>query len=899
MLRALAVFLTVFLSCTAELVAAAAAPPVPPTMRLGDAVRPVSYDAELTVTPNQERLLGRIAITLDLTEPTNFFWLNASRLDLKKVTLTIGTRVFPGKVTPSSHDFVGVRFTQMLPPRRAVLNIEYEGAIDRADTEGLFRARDGDNWYAFSNFEPIAARRVFPCFDEPVWKTPWKLSLIVPAADLAIANAPAIGEDLLPGNLKRVRFAATPPLPSYLIAFAVGPFEIVDLGQAGRKATTLRLFVPHGRVAEARFAQRATPRILETIEDYVGSSYPFDKLDLVAVPVASGFSAMQSPGLIAFKADTILAKSDEESSAFQRVYVDHVSHEISEQWFGDLRTLQWWDEAWISEGLAAWMSGKVTQRFDPEWMTRLALDRQRQDAVEIDRLVSSRPLRQAVETNEDLISASDQITASKGAAVLRMFETWLGEDRFRSGVRAYLAANPPGNARSEDFLAALAGESGDEQSALGPAFRSMIDSAGVPELDVVLVCPPAGKGAPRLELTQARYAPALHLLAPSPLQASGAANSYVFPACFQYGEGGDFGEECVVVRDAHQALPLPDGENCPDWVVANRDGTSYLVPVLKDNLAARLEHAPLLPDEAVAVIGDARILSASKDLPFDRVLALAARFAANRQPPVALAALNLLNTTVPSVLLGAAQDRDAFARYVKLTFGARAAALGWLPKPGEREVDGFLRQDLLPFVADRGSDLTLRNEADQLAREWLAGKTNLGAMLGPILITAARFGSSDLFEGYVAAADRSTGRERSALYTALGAFRDPQLLNQALALALSDPVEARDAWAGFVEAGSDPLTTPFVLRFVTEHYDVLMKRLPDLASEQFARFGARLCDPNARRDFEIFFGDPTRRALEGSRVYLQSLETVDLCLANHDSQVQSLRAALSASRYKN
>ncbi len=891
MMRAPLRVLAILLCGLADL-AWAAPNPQPPALRLGEALRPLAYEVELAVNPAQDRLQGRMSISLELAEATSFFWLNAQRLELKKVVLVVGTRTIAARVVVTSHDFVGIRLPQGVQPGRATLIIDYEGSFERIDSAGAFRVREGDDWYVFTQFEPSAARRVFPCFDEPGWKTPWKITLDVPIGDTAVSNMPALGEDPQPGNMKRVRFAATGPVPSYQVGFAVGPFDIVDGVHAGRKGVPIRYLAPRGRATESRFAQRATPRLVENLEDYLSESYPFDKLDVLAVPVTSGFHSSQGPGLVALQADLLLAKPDQEGSEFQKTYVGVAAKALAQQWIGDRVALQWWDDRWLNEGITSWLASKLSQRFDPEWLTRLALDRHRQEAVFVDRLVGSHALRVPIDGPDDLPLVFDRLTTEKAAALMRMLETWMGEDHFRAGVQRYLAATAQGASRSDDLLAALIAEMPADTAALTGVYQAMVERPGVPELDVTLACPGAGKGTPRLELVQQRYAPLSHVIASDAGASTPAAGPWMFPACFQYGEGGDFGEQCVVVRESRQVMQLPEGESCPEWVIANRDGTSYVVPVLRDPLPARLDGAPLLPDEAVAVIGDTRILAAARDLPIDRALRMAARFAGNRQPPVVSAALALLED-VPPASLGSAEDRVGFARYVRAEFGQRAQALGWLGKPGEREVDALLRAELLPVVADRGADPLLRSQADKLARDWLAGKVPLGSMLRPILVTAAHFGSSDLFEGYLAAADRAVGRDRRDLYQALGAFRDPQLLDQALSLVLSDRIDARDAWAVYVAAGSDPVSVPAVLRFAADHYDALAKRIPEGGPAWLAGLGAGLCENGPRRDYENFYSDAARRALAGAHVVAQALAAADVCIANRDLQAENLHAFLA------
>jgi alanyl aminopeptidase len=866
-------------------------------MRLGDTVRPVAYDAELVIVPNEERFSGKLSITIDVTEPTALIWLNATKLDLKKVTLQSGAKSYPGRVLATPHDFVGLRFTQTLPAGRAILNIDYEGVLERADTEGLFKVQDGDDAYVFAHFSPAFARRAFPCFDEPTWKTPWKLALDIPAFAMAVSNAPQIGEDPLPNNLKRVRFAATPPLPSHLVALAVGPFETVNAGPLGRKPVALRFLVQKGKGGETRFAQRASPRVLESLEDYFGAPYPFDKIDIVTVPVSSAFASSEGPGLVALRSDLVLARAEQEASDFQRRYVATLAEELTHAWVGGLVSIRWWDDVWINQAVSAWVSERTLQRFDPEWLARLSLDRQRQLAMVQDRLPGSHPLRRIVESPDEIAALDDGIGRGKGAAVFRMLESWIGEDRFRDALRRYLGKDPFGAAGTDDFVNAFVAEAGSDQPALSAALQSFIDRPGVPALDVTLVCPPQGKAPPRLEVTVERYVPGGLTAPAAPPSGPPQAPGWVFPACFQYGEGGDFGEECTVIREAHQAVLLPEGEHCPDWVVANRDGTSYLVPLLRDPLAMRLEHAPLLADEAVAVIGDTRVLLGGNDLRLDHALTMAARFATNRQAPVARAAVGVVEDVSPE-LLASNDDRDAFARYVRVEFGPRAQILGWMPKPGERAVDLFLRQALLPLVADRGADAALRAQADRLARDGLAGKSALGAMQPVILVDAAHFGTADLFEAMLASAERAKGRDRRDLYRALGAFRNPALLDRALSLALSEHTDARDAFAVYQQAGEDPSSIVQVVHYVADHYDALAKRLPDGAWPWFAGLGQHLCESQSRRDFENFYGDASRRALAGPRAVELSLEAADLCIATHDYQVQGLRSFLGAPAYR-
>src|SRR5207237_1261214 len=179
----------------------------------------------------------------------------------------------------------------------------------------------------------------------------------------------------------------------YVVALAIGPFEVVDGGTAGAKRTKLRYFAPKGRGAETRYAKEATPRLLELLEDYFGMPYPFDKLDSVSIPQTVGFGAMENVGMITYGSRILLAPRREETLAFQRRYVGYAAHELAHMWFGNLVTLAWWDDLWLNEAFASWMGNKTATAFRPEWDNGASLGWARRNALELDRLASARRVR--------------------------------------------------------------------------------------------------------------------------------------------------------------------------------------------------------------------------------------------------------------------------------------------------------------------------------------------------------------------------------------------------------------------------------------------------------------------------------------------------------------------------
>ena len=665
--------------------------PTPPAMRLGDAVRPLAYDLSLTLDPTQAGYTGRVEIDVEVRRPTSFFWINGNGLQVSSAVLTSAGQRFEARAAAAEADqVIGLDFGTAVPAGRARLALDFGGRFATNETRGLFKQQDLGEWYAFTQFESLNARRAFPCFDEPQWKTPWTVALTVRREHTAVGNAPMLSQRELPGGMKQVRFATTQPLPTYLVAFGVGPFDVVEGGVAGMKKTPLRYVVPKGRAADTRYAVQATPRLLELLEAYFGSPYPFDKLDTLVIPITVSFGAMENPGLITYRAGIVLAPDGLKDERHQQLYSAVAAHEIAHQWFGDLVTPAWWDDIWLNESFATWMSGKIVQQYNPAWEPHTWREHQRQSAFATDRLSSSRQVRQPVDTRDDLANAFDRITYDKGGAVLNMFEAWLGETAFRDGVRRYLKRHAWGNATAQDFFGAL----GEADASLVPAFSSFVLQPGVPIVDFELDC---SGGAPAVRLRQQRFLPAA--AAPAPQQ-------WVLPVCMRV-DGLDK-PLCTMMREREQRLSLA-AARCPAWVLPNPGGTGYYLSRTDARASAGLRQAPLGEQEAIALVAEQAMLVGSGAQPLERLLEVAAPLARDPRAEVAAAAAIALGE-VNTAMLGAAQRRQ-LAAWVREHFGPRAAQLGWLPREGESDAVRKLRATALALVADAGEDAALRREA--------------------------------------------------------------------------------------------------------------------------------------------------------------------------------------------
>ena len=846
----------------------------PPAFRLGDAATPLGYEVHVAIDPRQSTFSGEIRIDFRVNRSTPVLWLNATRLSIESVQIRQGERAITADVVEGGEDFVGLRAKgEPFAAADAVAVVRYKGSLDPLSTRGIFRQREQGEWYAISQLESLNARLAFPCFDEPGWKTPWRLTIDAPATDVVVSNTPEVrAVDLAdrPG-WRRHEFARTKPLPSYLVALAVGPFDVVDGGTAGINKTPLRYFAPKGRGAEMRYAREATPRVLELLEEYFGMPYPYEKLDAVAIPQTVGFGAMENVGMITYGTFLLLATPREETSPFKRRYAAVAAHEMAHMWFGNLVTLAWWDDIWLNEAFASWMGQKILYRFKPEWDTGEGRARSRGSAIAVDRLASARRVHNPVVAKGDVDVAFDRITYDKGSAVLEMFESWLGPENFQKGVRDYLKSHAFGSATSRDFFEALGAASGRREEALA-AFTAFVDQSGVPLIDLALRC--EGSKA-SIEVSQHRL---------RPIGSKAEDREWTTPACFRHGAA----TQCEEIRNAKRSIVLSKASTCPGWILGNAGGTGHYVVRYDAALMGRLlEHATGLPvHETVALVSDGALLVTSGLLPVDAALDLAGATLRHPSAVVRLAAVRLLQK-LRDPWLDEAQlkkKREILAKRVQ----PLARELGWRGNGRERDDIVDLRVELLPFAAEREGGAALSAQARNLALAWLRDRNAIPAtMVAPVLDTAARFADRDTYGKLEALALKTQiDLERRQLHSALGKVRDPQLRARAFSLTLlkrgdADVMNGREVILFLQGALHDEANRLPAFEFVRANFDALVAKMPPHTLGHFPTLDdlRDLCTPRDRAAFVEFYKPRTGQFEGGERRYDEALETIDLCIA--------------------
>ncbi|MCA9705151.1 MAG: M1 family metallopeptidase [Myxococcales bacterium] len=853
----------------------------PSSLRLPTAVRPLRYDLRLDVDPARPSTHGDVSIALEIAAPTEEIVLHADGLRITRATLTLEGRQLPIAAIVEDEDRVRLTLSRPAAVGEARLELAFRGRAPADASQGLFRRQVGDDWYMFTSFQPVAARRAVPCWDEPAYKTPWAVTLVVPTGQAAVSNMPIQSVTRGADGTDVVRFEQTPPLSSYLVALAVGPFEAVDAGQGGRGHAPVRILVPRGRSAEASHAASVTGELITRVEAFLDRPFPFSKLDVVAIP--GGIGAMENPGLVTFDAAVLLANPATQPAEHRLQYVTGMTHEIAHHWFGDQVTMAWWDDLWLNESLASWTERQVTSRGGTS-SSRVWSIVARSEALHGDAQATPRRLRAPMETRAALETVLDAVVYRKGEAVLTMFAQWMGPRAFMGGVQHFLDAHAWKTATSRDLLDSLATAGGRPE--LARSMEGFLDLPGAPLVSVQLRC---GAGPPTAELRQERLGAAD---SPPP-----ADHAWRFPICVRYPSSATSTTSCTMLAEEATEVVLTEADGCPAWLTASAGGTGYYRVRYESELLRRLlsggTHG-LTTEELVSMLGDLRALVELGRIDVSDLLEGVRAMLATTDDPLlvqqAIRALEgLRDDLVPS------ESRDAYAHFLRATFAARLDVLSW--NYGADPERDALWAALLALLADEGRDERVGAHAVELARRWLDDRSAISPDLAPIVLpVAARRGDRALVRRIDEQARRTSSEaERAILVSALGSFRGDEG-RLALELVFDGPYTPRERLLDYgVAVIRDPEVARVVHDALTEDYERIVEGLPPSpvpfisAIWSFVeRPSAIGCTPELRESTAATLSVHAGQATAAAQLLDQVLAEIDRCIAFRRRQQPSL-----------
>lgn len=679
--------------------------------RLNDDVAPTAYMIRLAPDLRDFSTTGSVTIDVQVRRGSDAITLNLKDIELIDAVLTDAA----GVMSMTSHDMDDLHETCTLRfPRAAVegaatLDIAFRGEVNDG-LHGLYRATYVDpegstQVLAATQCQDTHARSVFPCWDEPAFKATFQIELTV-AEDLqAYANGAEVEREDLGDGRHRVTFAATMPMSTYLVAFAVGRFETTETRDVN--GVPVRVITPVGRLGLTTLAMESACFALDFFTDYFGIPYPGDKVDLIAIPDFA-FGAMENLGLVTFRDTALLVDTSTASQTEMQRVAQVVNHELAHMWFGDLVTMAWWEGIWLNEAFATFMETICTDAFRPEWKIWEGFMQSREVALNTDGLHSTRPIEYEVITPADATGMFDILTYVKGCAVMRMLEQWITPDAFREGVRIYLKRHAYGNTVTSDLWTALEEASGLD---VGDVMDTWILQGGHPHIEVCDGC--------------ARQQPFSYL---PPRADSAIGEFWHVPVHTRDLDGGPSTTRMLRAEDDHLEVPRGHLVNAGAVGVYR---TTYASDEVS-SLAARLsdltpmERASLLADSwAAALIGQAN--------PSD-VLRLGRGLVPLNEPSTWATlntALGLLNRMTNDA------GREHIETYVREVHGAAFARIGWDPVDAEGSEVGEMRGMLVQMLGLLGKDeaviaeSTRRFRADELVGDVARPATAVAAAQNP------------------------------------------------------------------------------------------------------------------------------------------------------------------------
>jgi alanyl aminopeptidase len=854
-----------------------------PTGPLGRDVVPTRVALGLTVDPREARFSGETSITLDVRAPRRVIWVHGKGLEVGRVTLTTSTGAQTGTYA-QVHDtgVARVTFPCDVPVGEATLSLAWTAPFLEGG-DGLFKVTQGDDAYVFSQFEPISARTAFPGFDEPAFKVPYEVRLTVPRGDVAAGNARIASEVDAGEGRRTLVFEPTPPLPAYLVAFAVGPLDVVEgtpipASEVRPSPLPFRVLAMRGRGARVGYAMSRVPAILAALESYFGVAYPYTKLDFVAIEDFPG--AMENAGLITFHERLLLVEGASAPEAQRRDSENTIAHELAHQWFGNLVTMGWWDDLWLNEAFATWMAARIVGEVAPALGAHEARLDEWREAMHVDSRASARRIRQPIASHHDIHAAFDGITYSKGGAVIGMFERWLGADIFREGVRAHLAAHRFGTATADALLGAISTVAGRDVRA---PFATFLDQVGAPSVAMTLRCE---AGAATLALAQRRA---------TRLGGTASETRWQVPVCVRYGRGETTGEACTLLAGETGTLALPPlGGGCPEWVAPNAGGVGYYqssldAAALAGTRARGLSRMTMR--ERAAVADGLLASSAAGVLGPEAALAALAPFATDTSRLVAMAPVSLLEFFWQTALDAAGRAR--VGGIVRRLYGARGRALGWAERAGEDGETRLLRADVLGALARIGRDPQVRAEAARRGRAYLGvggdGAVHPEAVPADLadlaVAVAVDEGDDTVFEAAQRHLFASRDPElRARLLAALGAAEQPARAARARELSFDERLAATEVRVVLREQLSSPVLRGDAWAWLEARFDDFAARVPEWTLGRLAGYGGRFCDASGRGRVEALFAPRIERLPGGPRTLATALEEVTLCASRREAQ---------------
>lgn len=791
--------------------------------RLPSHVAPTFQRIHLNIDPDVPTYTGTTTIDVTVKKTTHKVGFYQQDLTVSSARLVSGETIIPLSVSISDYDINWGQAQSEIAPGKYQLEINFEGKINTS-SDGMYLSRFEDSNYIFTQFEDMHARKAFPSFDEPNFKIPYQMTISSPAHQEIVSNTP-VEKTTVEDGIKTVLFEKTKPMPTYLIAYTVGPFdsaEITGLSVPGN------IYVPKGYADKTTFVIKHTPEILASLEDFFGIKYPYKKMDFVAVPNFT-HGAMENVGLITYK-DSFLLLEDNPSVTERSRPLNVIAHELAHQWFGNLVTMAWWDDLWLNEAFASWAASHTMKTLYPElnYADRIV----QEAAFTADASPTVKPVKKIVKSQSDVMDGLG-LNYSKGESILQMIESLIGTEKFREGVKSYMNTHAWGNTVADDLWRALDEVSDFNLSAM---MRAYLEQPGYPLIHI------SKEG----KLTQSRF----HLAG-----ATVENKTWAIPLKLTYQSNGKIHNDVVFIDKQTTVLPqLAEA----DWVFPNDDATGYFRwSVESSQLNALLDNLDALNKrEKKNLLYNYQALLNADEVGIDSVMKVLNSLAKDKDPAVIRAAVSVLEEFD---YLVNDQNQDAYAALLNKTYMPLLTELT-LSQGEQDSADVIrLRNQLYSLLGAYANSEALVEQSVDIAKQYLDDTTSVPSGIAGTAIEIATKNSND-------------GDQTKWFNTIIDAFKKAQLPNvkstlvysmhfedkatvfKMLDLALTDEITPANTMYMVVRVARNLDDHSLLYEWLDENKDALIKKMPDYHVNRMPEFVSTTCSADNLQMAENFYG---------------------------------------------
>jgi aminopeptidase N/puromycin-sensitive aminopeptidase len=819
------------------------------SQRLPDEAVPNHYTIRFDPDLKTAKFTGEETIDIRVLKPTSSITLNAAELAVNGDVEQGGTKQTVTVAPNEKDEMIVLNFAKPLAAGPAKLHLSFSG--DMANKlRGLYLSKTKTRNYATTQFEPTDARRAFPSFDEPAMKATFDISVVADAGDTAISNAKIAGDQ--PGRAAGkhvITFATSPKMSTYLVALMVGDFKCIGADADG---TPVRVCSVPGREQYMQYALNESVGILKFYNRYYGIKYPFGKLDHIAIPDFEA-GAMENTAAITYRETALLIEPNAPEDRKQEVS-EVIAHEMAHQWFGDLVTMNWWNDIWLNEGFATWMETKPVAAMHPEWKMAEQEVLSANEAMRTDSLANTRPIRQQATTSGEINELFDAIAYGKTAAVLRMIESYIGNAPFQKGINAYLDAHKYANATAEDFWTAMARASGKP---VDKVMESFVTQPGVP----LVTFASCNNGKQMVSQERFEYN--------TPEQKR--SELWNVPVCTEKG--------CTLLTSHQQEVT-----GCATGPATNARGAGYYRADYPQTTSAQIAKGS--PAELTWFADNEWALTFSKRHPISAFLDSAHALTTSRARTVWDMLRDHLTFVSDNVVSDA--DRPAFTNWAQATLRPVMENIGWAVKPGDTPEIKQVRTEVFNALGIVARD----PQAFTKAREWTAAYMSNPGSVDPSLVAdafdvAAFIGDAKLYDEFVThMREAKSPGEHNRYMRALTQFRDPTLLERTLKLALSDDIRSQDAPRLIMGVLRNPAGRQLGWQFVRTEWPQIKAKSSVWSAAAIVAGTASFCDANVAPQIQQFFQSVNLPAAE--RTLRQSVERISDCSQFRQTQEPAL-----------